>query len=168
MMDDGITDGAVSRIGNSATIRFERSLPAAPAVVWVALTDPGFLTKWWGEVTVEPRLGGQFDVCWFNRTDEGQRFTMHAHITEFNPPHVLETAGDAHGILRWELSPEGSGTKLLFTSTLELPEEFRTRTLAGWHFHLMALQHALAGGTVDLVEIPEWSAIHARYEARGS
>ena len=81
-------------------------------------------------------------------------------------PHLLETTGDVHGILRWELSPESGGTTLVFTSTLDLPEEFRSRTLAGWHFHLMALRRALAGGSADLVELPEWPAIHDRYEKR--
>jgi uncharacterized protein YndB with AHSA1/START domain len=168
MIDDGTTDGEVTRHGSQEVIRFERQLPAPPAVVWVALTDPDFLSKWWGEVTMDLRLGGQFDVCWFNRTPIGERLTMHATITELEPPHVLETSGDVHGILRWELTPESGGTMLVFTSTLDLPEKFRTRTLAGWHFHLLALRHALGGGTVDLVELPEWAAIHARYEERDS
>ena len=106
-------------------------------------------------------------MTWFNRTPTGDAFTMHATITEFHPPHLLETTGESHGVLRWELAPELRGTKLVFTSTLELPEEFRTKTLAGWHFHLMALRHALSGEPVDLVDIPEWDAIHARYEASG-
>jgi uncharacterized protein YndB with AHSA1/START domain len=166
MIDDGDSLGVVTRQADHAVIRFERLLPALPAVVWVALTDPDFLSKWWGEVTMEARLGGQFDVRWFNVTPEGERFTMHATITVFDPPHVLETTGDVHGVLRWELTPESAGTKLVFTSTLDLPEEFRTRTLAGWHFHLLALQRSLAGERVDLVELPEWPAMHGRYEAQ--
>jgi uncharacterized protein YndB with AHSA1/START domain len=164
MIDDGTSDGEVTRTASQAVIRFERHLPATPAVVWVALTDPAFLSRWWGEVTMEPRLGGQFDVRWFNPSPSGDRLTMHARITEFRPPHLLETTGDVHGILRWELTPEGPGTGLVFTSTLDLPEEFRTRTLAGWHLHLMALHRALTGGGTDLVDLPEWPAIHQRYE----
>jgi hypothetical protein len=30
----------------------------------------------------------------------------------------------------------------------------------------MALRCALAGGTADLVELPEWPAIHDRYQKR--
>ena len=168
MIDDGSTLGEVTRLAAHAVIRFERHLPVPPPVVWVALTDPDFLSKWWGEVTLDLRLGGQFDVCWFNATPSGDRLTMHGKVTALDPPHLLETTGDVHGILRWELSPELGGTMLVFTSTLDLPEEFRSRTLAGWHFHLMALRHALAGGTADLVELPEWPAIHDRYEMRGA
>ena len=167
MIDDGKTDGEVRRAGDQAVIRFERQLLAEPAVVWVALTDPDFLLRWWGEVTMDPRLGGRFDVCWFNATPSGDRLTMHAVITEFTPPHVFETTSDdVHGLLRWELTPQGANTGLVFTSTLDLPEEFRTRTLAGWHYHLMALGDALTGGRPDLVDLPEWSAIHQRYQAR--
>jgi uncharacterized protein YndB with AHSA1/START domain len=168
MMDDDLTDGEVSYGDRLAVIRFERHLLSPPAVVWVALTDREFMAKWWGEVTLDARLGGKFDVCWFNRTEAGDRFTMHATITEFNPPHLLETNGDLHGVLRWELSAERSGTKLVFTSALDLPEGFRAKTLAGWHFHLLALRHALAGERPDLVGLPEWPAIHARYEAKGA
>jgi len=91
---------------------------------------------------------------------------MHAVVTTFEPPRLLETRGDAHGVLRWQLTPEAGGTVLVFTSTVELSDEFRTRLLAGWHFHLMALARTLAGGTVDLVELPGWSAIHEGYVAR--
>jgi uncharacterized protein YndB with AHSA1/START domain len=167
MIDDGKTDGEVTRSGAEAVIRFERHLLAEPAVVWVALTDPAFLSRWWGEATIDPRVGGQFDVCWFNPTPSGDRLTMHGVITEFTPPHVLESAGDVHGILRWELTDDGAtGTNLVFTSTLDLPEEFRSRTLAGWHYHLMALGDALTGGRADLVELPGWAAINQRYQDR--
>ena len=45
-------------------------------------------------------------------------------------------------------------------------DEFLTLVVAGWHFHLLAFGHALAGGTVDLIELPEWNAIHGRSVAR--
>jgi uncharacterized protein YndB with AHSA1/START domain len=169
MMDDGSADGTVIVGGDGlAVIRFERRLPYAIDEVWAALTDPERLAQWWGDVDLEPQAGGRFDVTWFNVGPDGERFAMHAAITAFEPPRLLETRGDAHGILRWELTPEDSGTRLTFTSTLDLPDEFRTRTLAGWHFHLAALRQTLGGGTVDLVELPEWEAMHERYVARDS
>ncbi len=47
-------------------------------------------------------------------------------------------------------------------STLKLPAEFRTKVLAGWHFHLDALATLLAGGSTDMVAIPGWEQIHTR------
>jgi uncharacterized protein YndB with AHSA1/START domain len=166
MIDDGSTDGTVAHDGNQAVIRFERHLPHPVHEVWSALTEPARVVHWWGDVAIDPRPGGRFDLTWLNPTPDGGRFTMHAIITAFEPPKLLETTGDAHGVLRWELTPEEGGTMLVFTSTLELSDEFRTRILAGWHFHLLALGHTLEGGTVDLIELPEWHAIHERYVAR--
>jgi uncharacterized protein YndB with AHSA1/START domain len=167
MMDDGSTGGTVGRDGNGhAVIRFERQLPYPPAEVWSALTEPGRLLQWWGQVDLDLRPGGRFEVTWLNPTPEGGRLTMHGTITGLEPPSLLETRGDVHGVLRWELTAAGGGTLLVFTSTLDLPEEFRTRTLAGWQYHLMALRHTMDGGAVDLVRLPEWPAIHERYVTR--
>jgi uncharacterized protein YndB with AHSA1/START domain len=167
MMDDGSTAGTVGGDGaGHAIIRFERRLPYAPGDVWSALTEPDRLRQWWGEVEVAPQLGGRFDVTWLNPTPDGGRLTMHSTISVFEPPRVLETRGDVHGVLRWELRPDGAGTLVVFTSTLDLPDEFRTRTLAGWQYHLLALDHTLGRGTVDLVGLPEWPGIHERYIAR--
>ena len=52
---------------------------------------------------------------------------------------------------------------LAFTSTLDLPDEYRTKVLAGWHYHLDALAGALEGRATDLVELPGWEALHERY-----
>jgi uncharacterized protein YndB with AHSA1/START domain len=167
MIDDGTTDGAVThdRSGR-AVIRFVRHLAYPPEEVWSALTVPSRLQQWWGAVDLDLRPDGHFDVTWLNPTPDGEHFTMHAVIISLDPPRLLETRGDGHGILRWELTPEAEGTMLTFSSTLDLPDEFRTRTLAGWHFHLLSLGHVLGGGATDLVQLPEWNAIHERYVAR--
>jgi uncharacterized protein YndB with AHSA1/START domain len=166
MKDDGLTDGAVTHDGSTAVIRFQRHLPYPVDEVFSALTEPARVVQWWGDLEIDPRPGGRFDLTWLNPTPDGDRLTMHATITAFDPPRLLETAGDTHGVLRWTLTAEEGGTVLAFSSTLDLPDEFRTRVLAGWHFHLLALAHGLGGGTVDLVELPEWEAIHQRYVAR--
>jgi hypothetical protein len=107
---------------------------------------------------------------WLNTDDEGNRVEMHATITELEPPRLLEMDGDPHGTLRFELRPDAGGTALTFTSTLELPEEFRTEVLAGWHYHLDALGDALEGEQVDLVNLPNerWERVHEQYLARQS
>ena len=104
-------------------------------------------------------------MAWLNTDDEGNRAVMDATITELDPPRVLEMSGDIHGVFRFELEPDGDGTVLTFTSTLELPDGFRTQVLAGWHYHLDALAGALEGRRADLVELPGWDEIHAGYAA---
>ncbi|MDQ3934384.1 MAG: SRPBCC domain-containing protein [Actinomycetota bacterium] len=147
-----------------ATISFERRLSHPPERVWEALTEPGELIGWWGEARVDLREGGSFEVRWLNTDDEGNRAHMHATIARLEPGRLLELEGDIHGTLRWELEPgPGEGTTLRFSSTLELPEEFRTKVVAGWHWHLDALEAVLAGGSADLEELPGWDRIHAEY-----
>ncbi len=161
-------DGTVDKLddGRSA-IRFERRLAHPVARVWAALTRPEELIAWWGVADVELIPGGRFDVRWLNTDDEGNTAEMHATISALEHERLLELDGDLHGVLRWELRPDGDGSVLSFTSTLELPEEYSTMVPAGWHFHLDALADALDGRSTDLVEIPNWEPIHAAYEAKG-
>jgi hypothetical protein len=105
-------------------------------------------------------------IRWFNTGQSGERFTMHATIIRLVPPRLLETEGDAHGVLRWEVRPDDEGgTDLSFSSTLELPEEFRAPTLAGWHYHLDGLAGHLEGRATELADLPNprWHDLHARY-----
>ena len=156
-----------TRDDGKAVIRFERRLGHPVERVWSALTETDELIRWWGDADVDLREGGRFDMRWLNVDEEGNGAEMHATITELDPPRVLETSGDIHGVLRWELEPDGDGTLITFTSTLDLPDEFKTKVLAGWHMHLDALAEALEGGRADLVNISgRWEPIHERYVAR--
>jgi uncharacterized protein YndB with AHSA1/START domain len=146
------------------TIRFERRLNHPVEQVWAALTQPSELIAWWGDADVELAEGGTFTMRWLNTDENGERAVMTATITRLEPPRLLELSGDIHGVLRWELAPDGETTVLRFSTTLELPEEFRTKALAGWHTHLDLLDDALAGRPTDLVNIEErWEPIHQRY-----
>src|SRR5436190_1999209 len=103
-------------------IRFERRLAHPVERVWAAITDPCELRAWWGDADVDLAEGGEFVMRWLNVDEDGNGAVMHATITRFEPPRLLETSGDMHGVLRWELKPDGDGTRLTFTSTLELPQ----------------------------------------------
>jgi uncharacterized protein YndB with AHSA1/START domain len=159
-------DGVLEGQGDKDVVRFERRLAHPVERVWAALTEPDQLIRWWGDADVDLREGGEFNVRWLNTDDEGNSAEMHATITRLEPPHVLETDGDMHGVLRWELEADDGGTLLRFSSTLELPDEFKTKVLAGWHMHLDALATALDGGSTDLENLPGWEQIHERYAAR--
>lgn len=159
-------DGVLLEQDGRSVLRFERRLRHPVERVSAALTEPEQLLRWWGEAELELAVGGRFVLRWRNTDEHGERFTMHATVTRLEPPHLLETSGDVHGVLRWELrADEAGGTLLRFSSTLDLPEEFRTRTLAGWHYHLDALEAHLVDEPIDIVELPNlrWERIHAGY-----
>jgi uncharacterized protein YndB with AHSA1/START domain len=134
--------------------------------VWAALTQPDELIGWWGRAQVDLREGGHFTLTWLNTDDEGNTLTMHATIAKVEPERLLVLDGDIHGLLRWELAPDGEGTRLSFRSTVELGPEFFTKVPAGWHFHLDALATHLKGRETNLVEPGGWEPIHAAYEAK--
>lgn len=163
-------DGTVERHGEEVVVRYRRRLNHPPERVWQALTDPAQFRAWWGEVELEPRPGGRFVVRWLNRDLDGNTAVMRATIARWEPPTLLETVGDIHGTLRWELRPIGGGaaTELAFSSTLELPEAQRAMVLAGWHVHLDFLGEALAGERVDWANWPfgRWQTHHERYLRR--
>jgi uncharacterized protein (TIGR02246 family) len=147
-------------------VRFERYLAHPVEAVWAALTTPAALTSWWGEAELDLAQDGKFVMSWLNTDDEGNRAVLHGTITALEPPQLLEIGSDIHGVLRFELRPRDGGTHLRFSSTLRLPGEYRTKVLAGWHYHLDALATLLDGGTNDLVNVAGWDAIHEQYLGR--
>src|SRR5688500_2472176 len=84
-------------------LRFERRLAHPVDTVREAITSPGELPGWWGDAAVELELGGRFDVQWL----DGMGPLRKATITALEPPRLLETTGDPHGVIRFELEPDG-------------------------------------------------------------
>ena len=103
---DGVLEPAT---GGRVVLRFRRKIAHPPERVWAALTEPAELIGWWGAAEVDLAEGGRFVLRWLNADDSGNRAEMHATITRLDPPRLLETTGDLHGVLRWELQPDGQG-----------------------------------------------------------
>ncbi len=162
-------DGVVEQgDGGQSILRFTRRLAHPVDRVWKALTSEAELIQWWGEAAVDLTEGGTFTLRWRNTDEQGNTAVMHATITGLDPPRLLELTGDLHGVLRWELRPEPGGTLLTFSSTLDLPAAYRTKVLAGWHWHLDALAGALDGRPADLAGVTGWDQVHAGYLAKAT
>jgi uncharacterized protein YndB with AHSA1/START domain len=162
-------DGTAEFHADHAILRFERRLSHPVERVWAAITEPGEIEAWWGRATIELRAGGPMRIEWLNTDEDGNTVVMPATITELDPPHVLEIEGEPHGTLRFELAPDGDATVLTFVARSEIPDDFRTKVLAGWHFHLDALEDFLDDGTqIDWPNWPQdrWEQIHERYQHR--
>jgi uncharacterized protein YndB with AHSA1/START domain len=153
-------DGELEISGSSSIVRFERQLAHPIEKVWRALTTPDELRRWLGDAEVDLVEGGRFVIRWRNSPS-----VMHATIVRLESPRLLETSGDRHGLLRWELRPTADGTVLRFSSTVELSEADRAKVLAGWHCHFDALAEALDGRELPFVTSAGeyWQRVHEQY-----
>lgn len=105
----------------------EVEIPAAPAEVWRAITDPEWTPRWYHGLRIEGhwRSGGKLAFRFSDGSvgesatvlelDEGHRLVLEAHF-EFDdtvkaePPHQLV----------WDVEPAGRGTRLRLT--FDIPE----------------------------------------------
>jgi uncharacterized protein YndB with AHSA1/START domain len=174
--------GTLELRGNRHVLTYERRLHHPVESVWASLTEPDELIAWWGEANVDLTEGGRFGLRWLNTDEEGNGSVLETTITDLEPQRRLvltgawgsqrpdwgsadELSDPVEVELRWELEPAGDGTVLRFECIGELPEDYLTKTLAGWHWHLDALERALGGGSTDLADPQGWESIHERYEA---
>ena len=136
-------------------VRLERYLADPPAVVWQALTEREQLRSWFpSDVIVS---GGRWAVgaeITFSFPPEVFDRTLTGEVLEVDEPHVLAfTWGE--DTLRFEISAEGDGTRLVLID--ELPASAAARNAAGWEVCL----DRLAGRETD----DEWQARFEAYAA---
>ncbi len=125
-----MSDGSITIEGDRPTIRLERHLVDPPTTVWAALTEREQLRRWFPcDVVVE---GGEWIVgqsLTFQFPPEVIDLTLHGVVLDVVETQRLAfTWGDE--VLRFELSPEGSGTRLVLFNELDRPHA--ARNAAGW------------------------------------
>lgn len=125
----------------------ERRLAHPPEKVWQAITDPAELDHWFpARVDTELRVGATMRF-----TFEGDENSSPGEILELDPPKVFAYRWN-DDVLRWELVPDGTGCRLLFSHTLSETTggKFAAgRNAAGWDTCLDALLTRLAGEEVQ-------------------
>jgi uncharacterized protein YndB with AHSA1/START domain len=97
------------------TLRFERELPAPPAVVWRAWTSADVVRRWWSprhltvaDCAVEPVPGGRLRIVMAE--GDGTRHAADGRFVSLEAPRAL----------RFELAPLGPDGTELFTTVGEL------------------------------------------------
>jgi uncharacterized protein YndB with AHSA1/START domain len=123
-----MTDARLLTDGARPAVRLERVLPDPPAVVWRALTEREQLRSWFPCDVIVSR--GRWEVgAEINFPFDAIQMTLTGVVLEVDEPHALAfTWGD--DTLRFELSPEGDGTRLVLID--ELPPDSAARNAAGW------------------------------------
>jgi uncharacterized protein YndB with AHSA1/START domain len=109
-------------------VRLQRRLADPPATVWAALTDREQLRGWFPcDVAVDRWEVGA--AITFQFPADVMDMTLAGQVLVVDEPRTLAfTWGEE--ILRFELSPEGSGTRLVLVD--ELPAAHAARNAAGW------------------------------------
>jgi uncharacterized protein YndB with AHSA1/START domain len=125
-----MTDATLMLDGARPAIRLERVLTDPPDIVWRALTERDQLQAWFpSDVVVD---GGEWVVgaaLTFLFPPEVIDMTLTGELLAIDEPHMLAfTWGEE--TLRFELSPQDGGTRLVLID--ELPASAAARNAAGW------------------------------------
>jgi uncharacterized protein YndB with AHSA1/START domain len=153
--------GRLERSDGGTRLTFTRRLSVPPPQVWRALVEPDRLAAWFpttieGERAVGARLRFGF------RENEGPSFD--GEMLAFDPPGLMELRwGDE--ILRFEVTPDGGGSMLVFTCTFEEIGK-GSRDGAGWHACLDRFGFAVAGRAAPWSGADRWKELHAIYVRR--
>ncbi len=134
------THGTYMTIDGRPAVRFERRLAHPVDAVWRVVTDPAELAHWFpSEVVVELRAGGAM------RFTFGPGAVYDGEVVELDPPHLFAFLWGVD-LLRFELAPDGDGTRLTMLHVLnEEGEPAAAKVAAGWHLCLDAMARRLAG-----------------------
>jgi uncharacterized protein YndB with AHSA1/START domain len=136
-----LADVSRQDIDGRPTLVFVRTLRHPPERVWAALTVPDEIRQWAPFVSDRNLTDLGTVTLRMTDSDRGQEFPgMVRHAV---PPSLLEfTWGDDP--LRWELDPEGRGTRLTLHHGVEGPD-WLSKVAAGWHLCLVVAERFMDG-----------------------
>lgn len=126
-----MTDPVLDISGPRAAVRLERYLPDPPAVVWSAITEREQLQPWFScDVIVDTGRWVAGASITFRFPPEVMDPTLAGTVLAVEAPTLLRYSWGPDEILRFELHPEGTGTRLVLVD--ELRASWAARNAAGW------------------------------------
>jgi uncharacterized protein YndB with AHSA1/START domain len=151
------------------TLVFVRALAHPPERVWRALTEPEELRAWapFAPDRSLARTGAATLTMYENATTLGDGSA--ATVTRAEPPSLLEYRWD-DDLLRWELAPDGAGTRLTLSHTVA-GRDWLPKVAAGWHLCLDVAERHMDGAPTTPIRGADatqhgWQALHDRYAER--
>ena len=153
--------GQLIRTEDRAMLEYRRRFAHPPEKVWRALTEPDQLAAWFPTTIDGERAAGAALVFRFERLDIDP---MQGEMLRFDPPVLLELTWGPDR-LRFVLAPDGDGTAMTFTVTVdELGKA--TRDGAGWHQCLEGLARVVAGERDHEFDSGQWRQLRDEYAGR--
>jgi len=142
---DGAEVSLVDHADPSPEVRTSIFVEAPPSTVFRTLTEPELLNQWIGmNARVDPRVGGGFDLGWMGCGEEGKTLPD----LGMSPMKILELEQDRRLAISWpdwrgdervpmqkvtwDLTPEGSGTRVELRHTGFVRAVDRSDFFQGW------------------------------------
>jgi uncharacterized protein YndB with AHSA1/START domain len=155
--------GSLRSADGMGVVRMEDRLETGIDDVWSALTDPGRLALWYGEVEGDLRLGGEYRARLFSSGWEG---TGRVEICE--PPQrlLLLTKGPGRageGVIEVTLAADSDQTILVWEER-GMPLDLLSAYGAGIQVHVEDLSDHLAGRERRDDAEARWYELHPAYQ----
>jgi uncharacterized protein YndB with AHSA1/START domain len=158
--------GSLRAADGSGVVRIEDHYDTGIDDLWSALTDPGRLARWYGEVEGDLRLGGEFRL-----RIEGSGWDGAGRVEECEPPRRLlvstsEKTEPYDETIEATLTADGDQT-ILVIEARGMPLDKVAFYGAGWQLHAEDLASYLAGREPGDVEarfgelVPPYQALAA-------
>jgi uncharacterized protein YndB with AHSA1/START domain len=132
--------------GDKWTLVLVRQLRHPPALVWEALIDPAHLSQW-APFDADRSLGAVGPVK-LSTVGAPKPDVAESTVKRAEAPRLLEYAWGGND-LRWELEPQGGGTRLTLWHSID--GRYISWGAAGWHICFDVLDRLLAGAPVGRI-----------------
>jgi uncharacterized protein YndB with AHSA1/START domain len=159
--------GSLRSADGKGIVRMEDRFDTDIDDLWSALTDPGRLARWIGEVAGDLRLGGEFHARWFPSGWEGtgrvdaceppQRLLLTMRDTDPQPGQPDETVIEAR------LAADGDQT-VLVVEERGLPLNLLAAYGAGVQIHVENLAAHVAGRERHADDDARWQELIPAYQ----
>jgi uncharacterized protein YndB with AHSA1/START domain len=168
MTDDASVLGRLNSVDGEGVVRMEDRLDTGIDDLWGALTDPGRLAHWYGDVEGELSQGGDFRV---RIALAGERT---GQVEACEPPQrLLLTMRDPdpqpgqpeQTVIEARLIAEGAQTRLVW-ETRGMPVNLLPAYGAGIQIHVEHLADYIGGRELRNVDA-RWNELFTAYEALG-
>ena len=147
-IDPGVPHGATATTTDDGwTLIMVRELRHPPERVWAALVDPDELDQWAPFSAAAPLdAAGETTLT---MVDGDARVDLPAIVRAADEPRLLEYSW-GRDLLRWDLEPTTSGTRL--TLRHQSPEPgIEAMVAAGWHLCLIVCDQLVGGHAVGVI-----------------